>query len=189
MGEDFILLSTLNDYIFCPYSIYLHNIYMEADEGLYHATPQTQGRIAHDAVDNKRSSTRKEDLMSMPVCSQSLGIMGKIDIYKGAEYHLIERKYQLKQIYQGQLYQLWGEYFCMTEMGYRVDKISFYEISTNKMIPQQPPGQKERDELVSFVERFKSFDPTMPIEINPNKCLHCIYSPLCEKTELENVYQ
>lgn len=121
MGEDFISLSTLNDFIFCPYSIYLHNIYMETDEGLYHATPQTQGRIAHDAVDNKRSFTRKTDIMSLPVSCEELGIMGKIDIYKGAEHHLIERKYQLKHIFRGQLYQLWGEYFCLREMRYEVN--------------------------------------------------------------------
>lgn len=188
MGEDYILLSTLNDFIFCPYSIYLHNIYMETDEGIYHAKPQTQGRIAHDAVDNKRSSTRKDDLMSLPVICESLGIMGKIDIYKGLERHLIERKYQLKQIYQGQYYQLWGEYFCMKEMGYAVDKLSFYEISTKTTIPIQIPGQPEWEELHSFVEKFKQFDPASPIETNPNKCSHCIYCPLCEKTTLENVY-
>lgn len=188
MGEDFILLSTLNDFIFCPYSIYLHNIYMETDEGLYHATPQTQGRIAHDAVDNKRSSTRRSDIMSLPVSCEELGIMGKIDIYKGAEHHLIERKYQLKHIFRGQLYQLWGECFCLREMGYEVNKVSFYEISTNTMMPQQLPGENEWNELKTFVNQFKSFDPTSPIETNPNKCLHCIYCPLCEKTEIENVY-
>ncbi len=37
---DYISISTLNDFIFCPYSIYLHNVYMEADETMYHATPQ-----------------------------------------------------------------------------------------------------------------------------------------------------
>ena len=188
MEEDYILLSTLNDFIFCPYSIYLHNIYMETDEGLYHATPQTQGRIAHDAVDSKRSSTRKHDLMSLPVSCRELGIMGKIDLYKGEEHHLIERKYRLKQIFQGQLYQLWGEYFCMIEMGYDVKKVSFYETSTNTMLPQQLPGQKEMDELKRFIARFKSFDPSSPIETNPNKCVHCIYCPLCEKTDMENVY-
>ncbi len=36
MEEDYISISTLNDFIFCPYSIYLHNVYMESDEGLYH---------------------------------------------------------------------------------------------------------------------------------------------------------
>ena len=43
--DDYISISTLNDFIFCPYSIYLHNVYMESDEGLYHATPQTRGKI------------------------------------------------------------------------------------------------------------------------------------------------
>lgn len=188
MGEDFISLSTLNDFIFCPYSIYLHNIYMETDEGLYHATPQTQGRIAHDAIDHKRSSTRQADIMSLPVSCQELGIMGKIDLYKGNDHHLIERKYQLKHIYQGQLYQLWGECFCMREMGYVVDKVSFYEISTNSMLPQQLPGEHELKEMKAIIEQFKSFDPSAPLETNPNKCTHCIYCPLCEKTEVENVY-
>ena len=42
--DDYIAISTLNDFIFCPYSIYLHNVYMEMDEGVYHAVPQTRGR-------------------------------------------------------------------------------------------------------------------------------------------------
>ena len=33
MDDNLIPLSMLNDYIFCPYSIYLHNIYMGTDEG------------------------------------------------------------------------------------------------------------------------------------------------------------
>ena len=47
MEEDYITISTLNDFIFCPYSIYLHNVYENTDESIFHATPQTQGRIAH----------------------------------------------------------------------------------------------------------------------------------------------
>lgn len=49
--SDYISLSTLNDFIFCPYSIYLHSVYMESDEDLYKATPQTKGTIAHQGVD------------------------------------------------------------------------------------------------------------------------------------------
>ena len=133
--EDYISISTLNDFVFCPYSIYLHNVYMDADEGLYHATPQTRGRIAHETVDNKKASNRADDLQSLPVLSEEYGLMGKIDIYKGKEHKLIERKYQLRNIYQGQIYQLWAQYLCMKEMGYDVEAIAFYEISTNKMIP------------------------------------------------------
>ena len=37
---------------------------METDEGLYHATPQTRGRIAHEKVDNKKANNRAEVLLS-----------------------------------------------------------------------------------------------------------------------------
>ena len=43
--NEYIPLSTLNDFIFCPYSIYLHSVYMESDEDLYKATPQIKGTI------------------------------------------------------------------------------------------------------------------------------------------------
>lgn len=56
---DYIPLSTLNDYIFCPYSIYLHSVYMESDEDLFKAKPQIEGTIVHQATVRKTSSTRK----------------------------------------------------------------------------------------------------------------------------------
>ena len=94
--DDYIAISTLNDFIFCPYSIYLHNVYMETDEGVYHATPQTKGKLAHEPVDSKTSSNRKEEILALPVVSEQLGVMGKIDVYRKKEKQLIERKYQLK---------------------------------------------------------------------------------------------
>lgn len=30
---------------------------MESDEGLYHATPQTKGKLAHEPVDTKSSNS------------------------------------------------------------------------------------------------------------------------------------
>lgn len=101
--EDYISISTLNDFIFCPYSIYLHNVYMDTDEGLYQATPQTRGKIAHNPIDNKKSSNRSCDLQSLPVISEEYRLVGKIDIYKGNIHQLIERKYQLKHIYKGHI--------------------------------------------------------------------------------------
>lgn len=186
--EDYIALSTLNDFIFCPYSIYLHNIYMGADEDVYHATPQTKGKTAHIKVDNKTTSCGTNDIVALPVFSDELGIMGKIDVYKKQEKWLIERKYELKQIFRGQLYQIWGQYFCMTEMGYAIEKMSFYEISTNRMIAIEIPNKFNKDELSKFIEMFKTYDPTQKIHINTNKCKHCIYCNLCDKIDLENVY-
>ena len=187
--SDYIALSTLNDFTFCPYSIYLHGVYMESDEEVYHATPQTKGAIAHQSVDEKKGSTRKCDIMSLPVYSDELGISGKIDIYKQDKRLLIERKNNLKRIFRGQIYQLWGQYFCMKEMGFEVDKLAFYEISTNKMIDVEMPGESGKQELVGFIEEFKRYDPaTVIFKVNRNKCVHCIYCNLCDKTETDNVY-
>lgn len=179
----------LNDFIFCPYSIYLHNVYMDMDEGLYHAKPQTRGRIAHETIDCKTASNRRDDLLSLPVYSSRYKLMGKIDIYRKKEKLLIERKYQLKQIFQGQIYQLWAQYFCMLEMGYDVERIAFYEISINKMIPIPIPDERDTAQFSVFIKSFHRFNPADPIYINSNKCKHCIYCNLCDKTKEENVYQ
>lgn len=53
---------------------------METDEDLYKAVPQTKGTIAHHSIDTKVASTRKADIIALPVFSDSLGILGKIDI-------------------------------------------------------------------------------------------------------------
>ncbi len=187
--SDYISLSTLNDFSFCPYSIYLHGVYMEADEDMYHAFPQTKGAIAHQGVDDKTGSTRKTDIMSLPVYSDELGISGKIDVYKQEKRMLIERKNNLKRIFRGQLYQLWGQYFCMKEMGYEVEKLAFYEMSTNKMVEVEVPDAPEKQELVAFIERFKRYDPaSAQLEENHNKCIHCVYCNICDKTDTDNVY-
>lgn len=161
---------------------------METDEGLYHASPQTKGKLSHEPVDTKTSSNRKEDIFALPVFSEELGVMGKIDVYKKKQKKLIERKYQLKHIFQGQIYQLWAQFFCMVEMGYEVEEIAFYEISTKRIIPISVPSETEKKELKAFVDSFRNYDPSAPLQVNLNKCIHCIYCNLCDKTGEDNVY-
>lgn len=161
---------------------------MDTDEGLYHATPQTKGRIAHETVDTKTASNKKTDLQSLPIYSARFKLMGKVDIFKQKEKLLIERKFNLKQIFQGQIYQLWAQYLCLQEMGYEVEQIAFYEISTNKTIHIPLPTEKEIRDFEIFIEEFREFNPDKNMQINPNKCKHCIYCNLCDKTEEENVY-
>lgn len=162
---------------------------METDEDIYKATPQLSGNHAHRAIENKSASTRKDDIMTLPIYSDELGIMGAIDIFRGKDRLLIERKNNLKHIFRGQIYQLWAQYFCMTEMGYTIDKIAFYEISTNKMLYQPLPTNENKDELKAFIRRFRGYNPDVAhFEISPNKCRHCIYCNLCDKTIEDNVY-
>jgi CRISPR-associated protein Cas4 len=76
----------------------------------------------------------------------------------------------------------------MTEMGYPVKSIAFYEISRNRMIPIDIPGEKEYNTLMTFINNYRAFNPSMPIPINQNKCAHCIYCNLCDKINIDNVY-
>lgn len=162
---------------------------MDTDEELFHATPQTRGKIAHETIDNKRASNRSSDFQSLSVISVEYGLIGKIDIFRGKENKLIERKYQIKKIYQGQIYQLWAQYLCMVEMGFDVKDIALYEICTNRMIPIKLPNQEQLAEFRGFLTTFRNYDPSHPIQINKNKCLHCVYSSICDKTDEDNVYQ
>jgi CRISPR-associated protein Cas4 len=76
----------------------------------------------------------------------------------------------------------------MVEMGYEVKKLEFYAISTNKTFPIGIPTDEDKKELIGFIQKFKDFNPEKPININENKCKHCIYCNLCDKIEMENVY-
>lgn len=185
--EDLISISTLNDFIFCPYSIYLHNVYMETDEIVYHALPQVAGRNAHENIDHKKLQNQYI-IETLPVISHELGVYGKIDILKTNEHQLIERKLNLKQIFQGQIYQLWAQYYCLIEMGFIVSSMAFYEISTKKLTPINIPSSGDKKQLMSFIIKYRNFNPRHFMMQNANKCRHCIYANICDKTSIENVY-
>ncbi len=186
--HEYIIISALNDFVFCPYSIYLHNVYAGGDEDLYHAVPQVKGKSAHQTIDNNTYSTRSSDITALSVFSHEFGLIGKIDLYLMNEKKLIERKHFLKTIYKGQIYQLWAQFFCMSEMGYEIKELAFYSVSTNTTFPIDIPLEDEKRELMAFLKDFRQYKPEMPITVNISKCLHCIYSNLCDKTDMENVY-
>ena len=181
---DYILISMLNDFIFCPYSIYLHNVYMGGVDELVQDIPQARGKAIHSTIDENKYSTKRNEIAGLSVFSNELGVIGKIDLFKRNEKLLIERKYQLKTIYRGQIYQLWAQYFCMIELGYQIEHLAFYSFSTNKKFTITLPGKTGKDELINFIQEFKQYDPAKPIEININKCRYCIYKNLCDKTNL-----
>ena len=52
MMDDAIIISNLNDFIFCPVSIYFHNLYGNRSTITYQGKAQMNGSNAHDAVDN-----------------------------------------------------------------------------------------------------------------------------------------
>ena len=88
--DDIILISNINDFIFCPVSIYFHNLYGSENKLMFQSEYQLNGTKAHETVDSNRYSTRAEIITSLDVYSDVYRIVGKIDIYNGKQKRLIE---------------------------------------------------------------------------------------------------
>lgn len=120
--DDCIIISNLNDFIFCPASIYFHNLYGSQDTMTYQNSSQINGTSAHEAVDSGRYSVAKHIIIALEIYSEKYNLVGKIDIYDANSKTLVERKRQIKTIYDGYIFQIYAQYFALCEMGYEVRK-------------------------------------------------------------------
>lgn len=62
MTDTLIPISLIGNYLYCPYSIYLHNVYMETGDSVYKAEHLYKGTVVHSSIDDKMQSHRKEVL-------------------------------------------------------------------------------------------------------------------------------
>lgn len=180
MYYDYIQISKINDFIFCPHSLYFHSVYENFDSGHYKAKPQIAGTIAHKAIDEKKYSSRKNILQSMEIFSEKYGLIGKIDIYDKDKKELIERKRTIKKIYDGYFFQLYAQKLCLEEMGYEVNKITLYSMTDNKTYPIILT-QKKIKEFNDILQDMRKFNLNNNKCTNLDKCNNCIYRELCRK--------
>lgn len=52
--EPYIQISKINDFVYCPMSLYLHGMYEGFSQRAYHARPQVVGKINHEAIMSNR---------------------------------------------------------------------------------------------------------------------------------------
>ncbi|BFK75606.1 MULTISPECIES: type V CRISPR-associated protein Cas4 [Acidaminococcus] len=186
MEDDWIQISQLNDFIFCPASIYFHNLYGRQAVLTYQSPDQLKGTAAHSAIDQRRYSTHKNILQSLFVESSTYGLIGKIDLFDSSTKTLIERKKQIKTIYDGYIFQIYGQYFCMIEMGFQVDHLQLYSLDDHRKydisLPKddQPMFQK----FEQLLKEMRQFSLSSFKQQNQKKCLHCIYEPACDRSLL-----
>ncbi len=178
--EPYIQISKINDFVFCPKSLYFHSIYENFSEKTYHQSPQVKGKIKHESVDQNKYSTSKKYLQGLEVYSEKYNLAGKIDIYDKENKVLIERKNKIAKIYDGYKYQLYGQYFCLKEMGYEVKQIFLYSMTDNKKYGIGVPDEKETAEFENTIQNIRNFDILKNNFLpNPAKCAKCVYRELC----------
>lgn len=184
--ETYIKISTLNDFVFCPKSIYFHDLYQKYSTKNYHTNYQKEWKMNHSNIDKKKYSTSKKILQGMTVYSEKYNLLWKIDLYHIDKQSLIERKTKIKKIYDGQKFQIWAQMFCLEEMGYPVKKMQIYSLKDNKTYPIDRPEWHRKEKFEQTIRKYHVFDTTKKwFSQNPNKCKMCIYRELCDVAEID----
>lgn len=185
--ESYLIISNLNDFIFCPKSIYFHSLYQKYSSRVYKEIPQVKGTINHEAIEQKKYSSSTKIIQSLPIYHEGYNLCGKIDLYDREEKILIERKTKIKKIYDGYRYQLYAQYFCLIEMGYSVKKMVIRSLEDNQNYWIEIPKQKEKQEFENLLRQMKNFKiENQDFKQNPKKCQQCIYSHLCDVSVIKN---
>ncbi len=187
--EAYLKIAYLNDFIFCPLSIYYHELFGKTETMLYHSKPQIDGKAAHESIDSGTYSTHTRILQGSTVYSQKYSLCGRIDTFDIEKGILTERKKKVTTVYDGYIFQLYAQCICLREMGYRVSSLRIWSKDDNKIYQIRLP---EED-----TERFSAFEKTMQDIVNfnpesfqpsnPLKCRTCIYSVFCDKAMEDNI--
>ena len=181
--EEIILISYLNDFIFCPISIYFHKFYGTLDKTTYQSTYQVKGTNAHESIDTQVYSDKQSILQGINIYSEEFGIMGKIDTFDVEKGILTERKNKVVKIYDGYIFQVYAQYYALQEMGYKINKIRIYSISDNKNHEIKLPceDQEVDKKFRQLVKDMHNFDMKKFVQTNVEKCKKCIYEPSCDR--------
>lgn len=181
--ETYIQISLLNDFIFCPASIYFHQLYGKLSDELVHDRPQAEGKAVHETIEERRYSDRKNILQGVEVYSTEYKLCGKIDVFDIDRGLLTERKKHITRIYDGYVFQLYAQYYGLTEMGYAVKQMRFYSSDDNKTYPVKLPHEDEAMEeaFKKTIQDMNNFRLENFTQTNAEKCRYCIYEPMCDR--------
>lgn len=179
--ESCIAFANINDFIFCPASIYFHGMYDGIEGLLYKAAPQINGTSAHRRVDEGTTFSGKV-ISGIAVYSSKYDIEGKIDRYFVDKHYLVEYKNRIETIYDGYVFQLYAQYFGMLEAGYEVKKLFLHSLQNNKRY-EIPLPENNQEMLIKFektLSDMREFSLDSFSQENRTKCENCIYANICK---------
>lgn len=187
MSENPIIISNLNDFIFCPVSIYFHALDYEKEDIILKDICQINGSDAHKNSDNATYSTQKGMLQGIGVYSSKYDICGKIDVFDSEKGILTERKKKIITVYDGYVFQLYAQYFALLDMGYKVNCLRLYSMDDNKVYNVNKPEEDDAmfNKFINLIAKIKAFEFEGFKQENVQKCMHCIYEELCSFSALK----
>ena len=180
--ENPIAISLLNDFVFCPVSIYFHKLYDGMENVLFQKTYQINGTKAHETID-KGTYSAPHSITGLDVFCAKYNLIGKIDLYNCKTKTLTERKKHVNVVYDGYVFQLYAQYFAMVEMGYDVQFLQIYSMDDNKTYVVDLPEENivMLNKFEKLLDAIQTFDVDGFEQTNDQKCKKCIYSTYCDK--------
>lgn len=179
--EETLSMTNINDFLFCPRSLYYGNIFRRSlGQDGYQQTPQKTGLAAHETIDEGTYSTRKGVQTGVMVYCEKYGLLGRIDIYDGRTRTLTERKYSVSAVWEGFKMQLYAQYFALREMGFVVDELRIHSKKDNKNYSIPLPSERDIERFEEVLEQMRTFRLDSPFSPSIPKCRKCIYSELCD---------
>ncbi len=187
--ESFLPISNLNDFVFCPASIYYHNIVYDSDKLMSNSIWQYEGSKVHSRIDNGIYSTRKDVISGIEVCSTEFRLAGRIDIFYERSGKLVERKKHVSKMFDGFIFQLYAQCFCLREMGYCVNELAIHSLDDNKNYPVKLPEDDPYmySKFIDLIEEISTFNIFNFKQQNVEKCVKCVYSAICGVSDTDDI--
>jgi len=131
--DDFVFLSALNQYDYCPrrcYYLFVENTFLDNEHTV-------EGSLQHTRANSGEVSTRDDvlQLRSVYLFSRTLGICGKADVIeeKAGELYPVERKKGRRGEWRNDALQLCAQALCLEEMNSKpVPKGYLYYAATGR---------------------------------------------------------
>lgn len=179
--EETLSMTNLNDFLFCPRSLYYGNIFRRSSNpGGFQQTPQKVGLATHQTIDSSTYSSRKGVLQGTMVYCERFGLLGRVDVYDPATKTITERKHSVSALWEGFRLQLYAQYFALCEMGLTVERLRIHSYKDNRTYDVPLPSEKDVarfEQVLSDMRKYRLEDTFAP---NPRKCANCIYRELCD---------
>jgi len=179
--DDFIFLSALNQYDYCPrrcYYIFVENIFVDNEHTV-------EGSLQHTRANSGESSSRNDasQLRSVYLYSRTLGICGKADVIeeRRGELYPVEHKKGKRGEWRNDALQLCAQALCLEEMnGKPVSRGFIYYAATGRRQEVELTAELRQQTIdtITAVRRLIESGDRPPNPYTP-RCKGCSLSDIC----------
>jgi CRISPR-associated exonuclease Cas4 len=177
----FIPISALSEYVYCPRNCYLFYVLGERGENPY----TVEGELLHERV-HESSRTKRDELIQLRrvyVYSKRFGMSGFADVLEEKEDKIYPVEYKRGRSggWQNDEIQLCAQAICLEEM-LNVEIVQAYIFYvSSKRRREVKLGKKLREDTIKTVEEVRALfkSKKIPPPLNNNRCRNCSLKPKC----------